>query len=59
MRSTWLGISSTGRVDVRMNTAPPPRAVFRPAVQRAVAHTLNIRLFPEQLTYIVNMRKTR
>ena len=31
-----------------------PRGVLRGPVQGAVLHTLNIRLFPEQLAYIVN-----
>ena len=43
------------RRHLRMEHGTPPRALLRAALQRAASpHTLNLRLFPEQLTYIVN-----
>ena len=50
-----LGISSDGRVATfAWNSARHLELYFAPPCTGRVAHTLNIRLFPEQLTYIVN-----
>jgi len=50
-----LGISADGRVATfAWNTARHLELYFAPACTGRVTHTLNIRLFPEQLTYIVN-----
>ncbi len=50
-----LGISSDGRVATfAWNTARHLELYFAPPCTGRVLHTLNIRLFPEQLTYIVN-----
>ena len=50
-----LGISGDGRVgDLRWNTARHLELYFAAPCTGRVLHTLNIRLFPEQLTYIVN-----
>ena len=50
-----LGISSTGRVATfAWNTARHLELYFAAPCSGRVLHTLNIRLFPEQLTYIVN-----
>ncbi|MEY3259048.1 MAG: hypothetical protein RI954_1074 [Actinomycetota bacterium] len=50
-----LGISKDGRVATfAWNTARHLELYFAPPCTGRVAHTLNIRLFPEQLTYIVN-----
>jgi fatty-acyl-CoA synthase len=50
-----LGISSDGRVATfAWNTARHLELYFAAPCSGRVLHTLNIRLFPEQLTYIVN-----
>jgi fatty-acyl-CoA synthase len=50
-----LGVSSDGRVATfAWNTARHLELYFAPPCTGRVAHTLNIRLFPEQLTYIAN-----
>ena len=50
-----LGISSDGRVATfAWNTARHLELYFAAPCTGRVLHTLNIRLFPEQLTYIVN-----
>jgi fatty-acyl-CoA synthase len=50
-----LGISSDGRVATfGWNTARHLELYFAAPCSGRVLHTLNIRLFPEQLTYIVN-----
>ncbi|HUP73781.1 MAG TPA: long-chain fatty acid--CoA ligase [Acidimicrobiales bacterium] len=50
-----LGISATGRVATfAWNSARHLELYFAPPCSGRVAHTLNVRLFPEQLTYIVN-----
>ncbi len=50
-----LGISKNGRVATfAWNTARHLELYFAPPCTGRVTHTLNIRLFPEQLTYIVN-----
>ena len=50
-----LGISSDGRVATfAWNSARHLELYFAPGCTGRVAHTLNLRLFPEQLTYIVN-----
>ena len=50
-----LGISATGRVATfAWNTSRHLELYFAPPCSGRVAHTLNIRLFPEQLSYIVN-----
>lgn len=50
-----LGVSSTGRVATfAWNTARHLELYFAAPCSGRVLHTLNIRLFPEQLTYIVN-----
>ena len=50
-----LGISSDGRVATfAWNTARHLELYFAAPCGGRVLHTLNIRLFPEQLTYIVN-----
>src|SRR5919199_5253863 len=50
-----LGISSDGRVATfAWNTARHLELWFAAPCTGRVLHTLNIRLFPEQLTYIVN-----
>ena len=50
-----LGISADGRVATfAWNTARHLELYFAPPCSGRVAHTLNLRLFAEQLTYIVN-----
>jgi len=50
-----LGISASGRVATfAWNTARHLELYFAAPCSGRVLHTLNIRLFPEQLTYIVN-----
>src|SRR3954469_1180734 len=50
-----LGISADGRVGTfAWNTARHLELYFAAPCTGRVLHTLNIRLFPEQLTYIVN-----
>lgn len=50
-----LGISADGRVATfAWNTARHLELYFGPPCVGRVSHTLNLRLFPEQLTYIVN-----
>ena len=50
-----LGISATGRVATfAWNSARHLELYFAPPCTGRVAHTLNVRLFPEQLSYIVN-----
>ena len=50
-----LGISEDGRVATfSWNTARHLELYFAPPCTGRVSHTLNLRLFPEQLTYIVN-----
>jgi len=50
-----LGISKNGRVATfAWNSARHLELYFAPPCTGRVTHTLNIRLFPEQLTYIVN-----
>ena len=50
-----LGISEDGRVATfAWNTSRHLELYFAPPCTGRVAHTLNLRLFPEQLTYIVN-----
>jgi fatty-acyl-CoA synthase len=50
-----LGISSDGRVATfAWNTARHLELYFAAPCSGRVLHTLNIRLFPEQLTYVVN-----
>jgi fatty-acyl-CoA synthase len=50
-----LGISDTGRVATfAWNTARHLELYFAAPCTGRVLHTLNIRLFPEQLTYVVN-----
>ncbi len=50
-----LAISADGRVGTfAWNTARHLELYFAPPCTGRVAHTLNLRLFPEQLTYIVN-----
>jgi fatty-acyl-CoA synthase len=50
-----LGISSTGRVATfAWNTQRHLELYFAAPCSGRILHTLNIRLFPEQLTYIVN-----
>ena len=52
---TKLGISADGRVATfAWNTARHLELYFAAPCTGRVLHTLNIRLFPEQLTYIVN-----
>jgi acyl-CoA synthetase (AMP-forming)/AMP-acid ligase II len=49
-----LGISADGRVATfAWNTARHLELYFAPPCTGRVLHTLNLRLFPEQLTYIV------
>ena len=53
--STTLGISADGRVATfGWNTARHLELYFAAPCTGRVLHTLNIRLFPEQLTYIAN-----
>jgi fatty-acyl-CoA synthase len=50
-----LGISADGRVATfGWNSARHLELYFAPSCSGRVTHTLNLRLFPEQLTYIVN-----
>src|SRR5687768_11088335 len=50
-----LGISADGRVATfAWNTARHLELYFAAPCSGRVLHTLNIRLFPEQLTYVVN-----
>ena len=50
-----LGVSSDGRVATfAWNTARHLELYFAPPCTGRVLHTLNIRLFPEQLTYVAN-----
>ena len=50
-----LGVSADGRVGTfAWNTARHLELYFAAPCSNRVLHTLNIRLFPEQLTYIVN-----
>ncbi|MEY3493196.1 MAG: hypothetical protein RL413_614, partial [Actinomycetota bacterium] len=50
-----LGISASGRVATfAWNTARHLELYFAAPCSGRVLHTLNIRLFPEQLTYIAN-----
>ena len=50
-----LGISADGRVATfAWNTSRHLELYFAAPCSGRVLHTLNIRLFPEQLTYIVN-----
>jgi len=50
-----LGISDDGRVATfAWNTARHLELYFAPPCSGRVAHTLNLRLFPDQLTYIVD-----
>ena len=50
-----LGVSESGRVGTfAWNTARHLELYFAPPCTGRVAHTLNIRLFPDQLAYIVN-----
>src|SRR3954466_12054788 len=50
-----LGISEDGRVGTfAWNTARPLELYFGAPCSGRVLHTLNIRLFPEQVTYIAN-----
>ena len=50
-----LGISEDGRVATfAWNTSRHLELYFAPPCTGRVSHTLNLRLFPEQLTYIVN-----
>jgi fatty-acyl-CoA synthase len=50
-----LGVSSDGRVGTfAWNTARHLELYFAAPCSGRVLHTLNIRLFPEQLTYVVN-----
>ena len=50
-----LGISEDGRVATfAWNTSRHLELYFAPPCTGRVTHTLNLRLFPEQLTYIVN-----
>jgi len=50
-----LGVTSDGRVATfSWNTARHLELYFAPPCTGRVAHTLNLRLFPDQLTYIVN-----
>ncbi|MDG2427985.1 MAG: long-chain fatty acid--CoA ligase [Acidimicrobiales bacterium] len=50
-----LGISDDGRVaSFAWNTARHLELYFAPPCTGRVCHTLNLRLFPEQLTYIIN-----
>jgi fatty-acyl-CoA synthase len=50
-----LGISAAGRVATfAWNSTRHLELYFAPPCTGRVAHTLNVRLFPEQLTYIVN-----
>src|SRR4029077_8867353 len=50
-----LGVSADGRVGTfAWNTARHLELYFAAPCSGRVLHTLNIRLFPEQLTYIVN-----
>jgi fatty-acyl-CoA synthase len=50
-----LGISADGRVATfAWNSARHLELYFAPACSGRVVHTLNLRLFPDQLTYIVN-----
>ncbi len=50
-----LGISADGRIATfAWNTARHLELYFAPPCSGRVSHTLNLRLFPEQLTYIVN-----
>lgn len=52
---TKLGVSADGRVATfAWNTARHLELYFAAPCTGRVLHTLNIRLFPEQLTYIVN-----
>src|SRR5207248_1723741 len=50
-----LGVSATGRVATfAWNSSRHLELYFAPPCSGRVAHTLNVRLFPEQLTYVVN-----
>ena len=50
-----LGVSADGRVATfAWNTARHLELYFGPGCTGRVTHTLNLRLFPDQLTYIVN-----
>ncbi|MEE2767708.1 MAG: AMP-binding protein, partial [Actinomycetota bacterium] len=50
-----LGVSADGRVATfSWNTARHLELYFAPPCTGRVVHTLNLRLFPEQLSYIVN-----
>src|SRR3954468_24659129 len=50
-----LGITADGRVGTfGWNSHPHLELYFAPPASGRVLHTLNIRLFPEQLTYIAN-----
>src|SRR4029077_4364186 len=50
-----LGVSADGRVGTfAWNTARHLELYFAAPCSGRVLHTLNIRLFPEQVTYIVN-----
>ena len=50
-----LGVSADGRVATFCwNTARAPGALLAAPCTGRVLHTLNIRLFPEQLVYIAN-----
>jgi fatty-acyl-CoA synthase len=54
-RARHLGISADGRVATfAWNTARHLELYFAAPCSGRVLHTLNIRLFPEQLTYIAN-----
>ena len=55
MCSTCSASAPTGRVATfAWNTARHLELYFAPPCSGRVAHTLNVRLFPEQLSYIVN-----
>ena len=50
-----LGISEDGRVATfAWNNSRHLELYFAPSCSGRVVHTLNLRLFPDQLTYIVN-----
>src|SRR5437762_178987 len=54
-----LGICGDGRVATfSRNTARHLELYFAAPCTGRVLHTLNIRLFPEQLTYVVNCQRT-
>src|SRR5256714_13871517 len=55
-----LGIQPDDRVGTfQWNTQEPLEAYLAVPTMGAVLHTLNIRLFPEQLTYVVNHAEDR